>query len=328
MAEPRVVESFHTIEACEDYLGGVRQVSHVFMLPRWVRAWTKAFAPDDKLDILVMKRNEEVVGVAPLFINGTTASFVGDSEVFDYMDFAVAPGHEKEFYSALLAELSNRRVTTLDLRCLRPESTVFSHLIATVRNRNGRCSFEPDGVSVEIDLPSDWNEYLNMLHPKQRHEVRRKLKRLREAADVHFLVFDNPAEISGHLDMFLKMFRESRPDKAVFMDSRMEFFFRSMTRAMSEEGILRLFALKLDNSIAAASVCFDYRDTMYLYNSGYDPRYKSLSVGLLCKVLSIRHSIEAGRKKYDFLKGAEPYKHRLGGKEVRLSRCRVVMKPQ
>ena len=65
---------------------------------------------------------------------------------------------------------------------------------------------------------------------------------------------------------------------------------------------------------------------MYLYNSGYDPRYGELSVGLLCKVLSIKNSIESGRKRYDFLKGAEPYKYHLGGKEVPLSRCRIVFR--
>jgi CelD/BcsL family acetyltransferase involved in cellulose biosynthesis len=96
-----------------------------------------------------------------------------------------------------------------------------------------------------------------------------------------------------------------------------------MTQAMSEEGFLRLFMLTLNEAPAAAALCFDYRDTMYLYNSGYDPQYGSLSAGLLCKILSIRHSIEIGRKKYDFLKGAEPYKYHLGGKEVHLRRCRI-----
>ncbi len=70
-------------------------------------------------------------------------------------------------------------------------------------------------------------------------------------------------------------------------------------------------------------MCFDYNSTVYLYNNGYDNRYRSLSVGLLSKVFTIQDSIRRGKNKYDFLKGTEVYKHRLGGKPVQLYRCQV-----
>jgi CelD/BcsL family acetyltransferase involved in cellulose biosynthesis len=63
--------------------------------------------------------------------------------------------------------------------------------------------------------------------------------------------------------------------------------------------------------------------TRHLYNSGFDPRFRSLSVGLMCKVLSLKDAIEKGCKNYDFLKGAETYKYRLGGREVPLYNCRI-----
>jgi CelD/BcsL family acetyltransferase involved in cellulose biosynthesis len=62
-----------------------------------------------------------------------------------------------------------------------------------------------------------------------------------------------------------------------------------------------------------------------IYNSGYDPNYVSLSAGLLSKVLAIKGSIEKGKKKFDFLKGEEMYKHHLGGKEVPLFRCQIAI---
>jgi len=320
------VESFDTIDSYVDRLGAVRQEGHVFMLPRWIQTWRQVFKPDDELHLCLMKKSEELIGVAPLSINGTTASFIGDPEICDYLDFDVAPGYEKEFYNALLDDLTKRHVTELDLRCLRPESTVLSHLVETAKKRGGECSIEQDGVSLEMDLPDDWNDYLNMLDGKQRHEIRRKLRRLHKEAEVKFLALEEAGEIAEQLDAFLKMFRESRQDKAAFMNPQMESFFRSMIQALSEEGVLRLFILRLNDTSAAAALCFDYRDTVYLYNSGYDPRYSSLSAGLLCKILSIRHSIEIGRKRYDFLKSAEDYKYRLGGKEVHLSRCRIVFR--
>jgi CelD/BcsL family acetyltransferase involved in cellulose biosynthesis len=320
------VEILKTADAYANRPAHALQEQFVFLLPRWIQIWRQTFTPDDELHICLMKKNQELIGVAPLAVTGTTAAFVGDPEICDYLDFAVAPGHEEVFYRALLDNLADRRVTKLDLRCLRPESTVFSHLVDEARTRNALCSVEPDGVSVEMDLPGDWEEYLNSLDGRQRHEIRRKFRRLHEKGETHFGVLQDMTEADEPVDTFLKMFRESRSDKAAFLTPHMESFFRSMISAMAEEGILRLFFLTLNDSPVAGCLCFDFKGTMYLYNSGYDMQYASLSVGLLCKILSIRHAIELGRGKYDFLKGDELYKYHLGGRQVRLSRCRISMK--
>jgi CelD/BcsL family acetyltransferase involved in cellulose biosynthesis len=73
-------------------------------------------------------------------------------------------------------------------------------------------------------------------------------------------------------------------------------------------------------------MCFDYNETRYLYNSGYDPAYSNLSVGLLSKVYSIKDAIEGRMKQYDYLKGAEVYKYHLGGVELPVSRAVIELK--
>ena len=125
---------------------------------------------------------------------------------------------------------------------------------------------------------------------------------------------------------FLKLFSESREDKANFMTARMESFFRSLADTMVEAGLLRLGILELDTLPTAMVMCFDYNDCVYLYNSGYNPGYGNLSVGLLSKVLHIKDSIQRGRRKFDFLKGGEPYKYHLGGKEIPLHSCHIIIK--
>jgi CelD/BcsL family acetyltransferase involved in cellulose biosynthesis len=110
------------------------------------------------------------------------------------------------------------------------------------------------------------------------------------------------------------------------MTDQMASFFRSLAAALAEARILKLFFLDLDDAPAAAVICFDYNSTVYLYNNGYDDRYRSLSIGLLGKVFTIRDSIERGKIKYDFLKGTEVYKKRLGGKPIQLFRCRVELR--
>ena len=67
---------------------------------------------------------------------------------------------------------------------------------------------------------------------------------------------------------------------------------------------------------------FDHGDRLNLYNSGYDPAYRDLSVGLICKAYCIGETIERGMR-YDFLKGREVYKHRLGAREVPIRSARI-----
>ena len=92
---------------------------------------------------------------------------------------------------------------------------------------------------------------------------------------------------------------------------------------MTGIGMMKLGVLELDKKPVAEIIYFDYNDCIYLYNSGYDPQYVSLSVGMLSKVFAIEDSINKGKKKFDFLKGAETYKGHLGGQEIPLYRCQI-----
>ena len=57
-----------------------------------------------------------------------------------------------------------------------------------------------------------------------------------------------------------------------------------------------------------------------LYNSGHDPEYRYYSVGLLLHSLCLRDALERGYRYFDFLRGNEPYKYRLGGRDHRIYR--------
>jgi CelD/BcsL family acetyltransferase involved in cellulose biosynthesis len=265
------------------------------------------------------------MGIAPLLVKGEKASFIGSADVCDYLDFVVAPGREQDFFDILLENLKQKGISRLDLSSLRSDSTAATNLVGVAGNRGYEVSCKREDVSFELDLPSTWDEYLAMLTGKQRHEVKRKLRRLWEAGDVNYRLVDGSEAIPGTMGIFLKLFRGSREDKAAFMTARMESFFQSLAATMAESGLLKFGILEFNASPVAAVMCFDYRDTVYLYNSGYDPQYASLSVGLLSKALCIKDSIQRGKKRFDFLKGREAYKHHLGGREVPIYNCQIVL---
>ena len=298
----------------------------VFVLPNWLKVWWGEFGAGLDLALCAVRQREQVIGIAPLLVREGKASIIGSADVCDYLDFIVAPGREQEFFAVLLDHLCAQHVTHLDLRSLRPKSMTLTVLVEVAQNRGCEVSCGSEDVALELDLPATWEDYLLMLDGKQRHETRRKLRRLHEAARVNYRVVEDREAVRNQMGIFFTLFKKNREDKAAFMTERMTAFFNSLAEAMAEANILRLSILELDATPAASVMCFDYRSTIYLYNSAYDRQFSPLSVGLLSKVLSIKESIQRGRKKYDFMKGSEPYKHRLGGKEVPLYKCQIRIK--
>lgn len=297
----------------------------VFVLPRWLEVWWRAFGSGAEQYVCTVAEDGEVIGIAPLMLRDGTASFIGTADVCDYLDFVAVPGKERAFCSALLDRLRDDGVGEVHLESLRPDSVALSHLLELARSRGHTAECRLEDVSLDVGLPPTWDEYLALLTPKQRREVGRKLRRLHEAGEIDFETVRDLDRVPETMSVLLQLLRASRPDKAAFMTAEMESFFRAAARSMAGAGLLSLGVLSVHSLPVAAVMCFDYNDSVYLYNSGYDPAHSYLSVGLLSKVLSLRDSIDAGRKTYDFLRGAEEYKYRLGGREVPIYSCRIAL---
>jgi CelD/BcsL family acetyltransferase involved in cellulose biosynthesis len=296
----------------------------VFVLPRWLKVWWQAFGQGAQTYLFDVRENNEVTGIAPLMVKEGKAAFIGSADVCDYMDFVIAPGKALAFFTAVLDKLKKDGIKELHLDSLRHDSTVMTCLVDLAKDKGYEVTLTQENVSLDLDLPSTWEEYLRTLTPKQRRETGRRFRRLEEEGEINYRsVEDAEPKV---LEIFFKLMRVSREDKAAFMTARMESFFRSLAETMAEAKLLTFGILEISGKPVAAVMCFDYNNKVYLYNSGYDPEYGYLSVGLLSKLLSIKDSIERGRKCYDFLKGPEEYKYRLGGREIPISSCRIEQK--
>ena len=297
--------------------------SSVFLLPLWLKVWSQSFGEGSQPYLFEVRENRNIIGIAPLLLKGSKASFIGSADVCDYMDFIVTPGKERAFFTAVLDKLNQEEIKELFLESLRHDSMVMTSLVDLAKDKKLDITVTRENVSLDLDLPSDWDEYLRTLSPKQRRETGRRFRRLDEEGDINYRIVDdaNP-EV---LNIFFQLMRVSRKDKAAFLTPEMESFFRSLAQTMAEAGMLRFGILEISKKPVAAVMCFDYNDKVYLYNSGYDPEYSILSVGVLSKLLSIKDSIERGKKVYDFLKGPEEYKYRLGGREIQIYSCRITL---
>jgi CelD/BcsL family acetyltransferase involved in cellulose biosynthesis len=187
-------------------------------------------------------------------------------------------------------------------------------LVDLVKEKGWQVNVEEEEVCPVITLAESWDDYLADVNKKQRHEIRRKLRRAENIADTRWTVIDDADKLTDEvLDTFLDLHKKSTPDKEDFWDEAMENFFRALTRRVAERGWLKLYLVEIDGIVASTLLCFDYNDEILVYNSGFDPnQFGHLSPGNIIVSYSIQHAIELGRKRYDFLRGDETYKFRFG----------------
>ena len=289
-------------------------IDTLFITPQWQKIWWEQFGDGAEMLLLCLKGENCIEGIAPLARSNGTISFIGGQDVCDYNDFLVARESESRFYPCLLDHLDREEWQTLQLFSLHELSPTLTYLPGLARERGYAVELQQEDVSPGVALPDSWEDYLKSLSKKDRHELRRKFRRLYSAGEAfEFRKVSDPVEVERDLEDFFSLMRNSREDKYHFLTRPREQFFRRIARETATMGVFRLFFLETQKERVAAAMCFDYGTSRLLYNSGYNPSYGYYSVGLLLKALAIKDAIEERLEYFDFLRGPEPYKYDLGG---------------
>ncbi len=286
----------------------------VFLTWQWQTQWVAARAGERPLSLLTVSDDDgSLLGLLPLYEEGPgTLRILGGVDVSDYLDVIAAGGREEEVWHALLQHRAAQAVEW-DLHSIRAASPTLALVPALAPTYGLHASSKLEARCPVVPLPGTWDEYLARLDGKDRHELRRKMRRLeRELPGARARSHADAEGWDEALSDFLRLHRLSKAGKARFMDERMERFFRDATRALAAAGWARLWFLESEGGPVASFICVEYAGTVGLYNSGFDPTQAALSPGivLLCHV--IRDAIERGFRRFDFLRGEEPYKYAFG----------------
>ena len=260
-------------------------------------AWLRTFAPGPLHLLAAQDGAGEWVGVLPLYETptpeGPVLRLVGGTDIADYLDLVAVTGREEEVWKAMLPVLADLTWRTVDLRPV-PAASATPGLLAGLAATAG-LSFRAD---VEdrcpvIDLPGTWDAYLAGLSGKDRHELRRKLRRA-ETGHPRVEVARTPAAMAALMDGFVALHRRSKVGKARFMDDAMEAFFRGLGEALATAGLAALWMLWLEERPVAALFCLEQAGTVSLYNSGFDPEARAMSPGVVLIARTIEDAITRG----------------------------------
>src|SRR4029453_13496685 len=155
---------------------------------------------------------------------------IGGVDISDYLDVIAPTGREEDIWHALLQHRAGQPVEW-DLHGIRAASPTATLLPALAGGAGLTATMERRARWPGRALAGPWADYLAGLSGKDRHELRRKIRRLeRELPGATARSHGEAAGWDEALTRFLTLHRLSKVGKARFMDERMERFFPSAPR--------------------------------------------------------------------------------------------------
>ena len=303
---------------------------HPFASFTFYNSWVETFVDDlTQIKMLFFYNENNLVGLAPIFVDHDkkSVSILGDKDLFDYRDIIYISECAEEIYIEFLSYLKLQpwfQGYTIFMQSI-PESSELFNLVNTDKLNNfADVEIKEEDVTPIYDVNGVWDDYLLALKKKQRHEIRRKLRKF-ESQDFQFKLIRNNDVLSEFLSDFYELFINSREDKKEFLTDERKTFFNKMLFAFAEKNELKILSYYDGNILISACIVIEYANIYFLYNSAYSLDYNSYSVGLVSKIIALKQSIENNNHAFNFLRGNERYKYELGGEDIKLHEIKLLV---
>jgi CelD/BcsL family acetyltransferase involved in cellulose biosynthesis len=333
-----VTRTLSDMEALREEWNGLLffSASHVpFLRNEYLCTWWRGLGGGEweSGDLFVITGRDpsgNLVGIAPFFSttnrDGVQAlMFIGSIEISDYLDLIARPETLDEFALELLIYLEKKfpSHTLLDLYNVLEGSPTLRALEAAALKTGWRFSSEPLQPCPFIPLPGDWEAYLAGIDKKQRHEIRRKVRRSEEFhKPVRCYIVEDRDMVDSEIEAFFELMAKDR-EKESFLTPAMKIQMKQIIHTAFDLGWLQLAFIEVGGRKASAYLNLDYENQIWVYNSGYDPEFREISPGWVLLAYLIKSANEKGHRIFDFLRGNEEYKYRFGAVDRRVLRVRV-----
>ena len=338
----KVIQTVEEFDSLADEWNNLlsQSASHVpFLRHEYLSAWWRTLGGGEwqrgELYIVTARYPAgELCAIAPLFVTenrqGETAlMLMGSIEISDYLDIIARPGDLPGFIDCLLVHLANRQTPAwqvIDWYNLLEDSPTLPALQAAASRQGWQMTQERLQHCPYIPLPGEWEAYLTGIDKKQRHEIRRKMRRVESAeVPVRLRIVSEGDDLDVEMDAFLDLMGQD-PEKRAFLTDAMRAQMHLAVRAAQRAGWLQLSFLEVDGEKAAGYLNFDYANHIWVYNSGINFEYSAYSPGWVLLAYLLQWANENRRERFDFMRGDEDYKYRFGGIDRFVVRARVVRK--
>lgn len=305
------IEVFRSAEAFQEAAPAWRalaaRIRNPFLAHEWHETYWRSLG-EGTPEIVLVRDGGQPLALAPLTRRADGALWFSGDDLTDVLDVLAARAEGLDAVASHLA----RAGTALELRFIPEGSPTLAILPRVLAAAGFAVEAAPLVVSPRVSLATSFEEQVSELGKKDRHELRRKMRRLEAAGAPSFAWVD---DLDASLGRFVSWHRRAPGEKAEFLTTARERFFRELARAGAPAGWLRIGELRIDGRAIAVLFALEWDGTLAAYNAAVDPDAVALSPGILLHAYAMRDAIGRGLATYDLLRGDEPYKYDLGARD-------------
>jgi CelD/BcsL family acetyltransferase involved in cellulose biosynthesis len=179
-----------------------------------------------------------------------------------------------------------------------------------------------------LPLPATWEAFRSDLKRNVRESLRHCYNSLkREGIEFTFEVAQTPDEVRAALVPFLALHSMraqlggtvTHPER--FPDTFSRDFLSDVCTRLAGEGIAKVFLLKIRGEAVAARIGFLVRDSLYLYYSGFDPKWAKYGVMTTTLAEALKYAIASKVTRVNLSTGTDVSKTRWPVQTVELRRA-------
>ena len=307
-AAPRLQRAGDLDELRELWDSLAEAAGHPFGTWEWVSAWWRYYGAGRELyTFLVRSDGGEPVAILPLYVAKRRpvriARFLGYGDLHSPL---CLPEHRAEAAAAITRVIGPGRG---NCRLLLAEKLPGDQGWGEVLG--GRLIATHADPVLHID-GATWEEFLAARSANFRKQAKYKANRLARDHEFSLDLCAGPEDLDRDLDDLIALHRSrwQKQTSGIFEGRRGEMQ-REIAAAMLDRGWLRLWVARIDGEPAAAYYGVRYAGSEWFFQSGRDPRFDSLSVGMVLLNHIVHEAFDDGVETFRFLAGDEPYKLRL-----------------
>ncbi len=290
----------------------------------WNRLWWQHYGDLGELCTLVVRIDNVVEGIAPLYRCKTralklhtveTLRFIGSGGDTSPDDLGVLVN--REFEELVISTICQTLFNQNDCERLQLYDMVENGMLATKLKdaavENGwRLPLQRDQKRLVDALPGSIEAYEKTLSRNARKQRKRRRQQLHNAGKVQYTLCKSREDIDdafAHLQRLHKIRQHSKGVSGSFQSVQYCGFHLSLMLHALENNELRLLKLNLDDKTIGIEYAFLSKGVLYFFQTGFDPEYEHLSPGHILMMQTIDQAINDGAHQLDLLKGEYPYKN-------------------
>lgn len=276
-------------------------------------AWKHFHGKADRLFILLVKRGERLVGIAPFMIK---IRRIGGIPLIRAIKFIVEWGNGDK--PTLVTTENPELIWTCIYRFLSTEFTQWESLYAMEQPMNSPLLKQPffseasydsmviqDSISFFVSLAGSWEEYKKNRSRNTRRNwsrYRKKLFALPYGINIH--CFESSENLKEAIERFVSIEQSGWKkgcDFSVGGTTIQKKFHEELVLNLARKNMIGIYLLSSGNDDIAGVLIYKFKDIMYGGQITYNLEYAQYSPGVFLMVELIRQHFESHYKIFDFL---------------------------